>query len=188
MSATTPGAPTATQLQSDLHRTVATKLNALSTITDRLGQDLRGRLTRTAPRISQLRGPQDIPGTSHLGLLLYAYARLNAALDELEVSRTRALMLTEREATFTSARLTRRLTGDEEASALTALGLDPGQNRAIYEIAPGSREVKASEGDYVGHRAGARPGLLERTVAAVIRGTQRWKTDGRATGRPCGKR
>ena len=167
----TPGAPTATQLQSDLHRTVTTKLNALSTITDRLGQDLRGRLTRSSPRISQLHGPKDIPGTSHLGLLLYTHARLNAALDELKVSRTRALMVTEREATFASARLTRQLTGDDAASALTALGLDHGPNRAVYEIAPGSREVKASVGDFSWAIAPEEAtGLLERTVASVIRG------------------
>lgn len=167
----TPGAPTATQLQSDLHRTIVTKLNALSTITDRLGQDLRGRLTRSAPRVSQLHGPKDIPGTSHLGLLLYAHARLNAALDELKASRTRALTFTEREATFASARLTRRLTGDDAASALTALGLDRDLNRAVYEIAPGSREVKASVGDFSWAIAPEEAtGLLERSVASVIRG------------------
>lgn len=167
----TPNAPTVTQLQSDLHRTVTTKLNALSNITDRLGQDLRGRLPRSAPRISQLRGPRDIPGTSHLGLLLCTHAKLNAALDELEVSRTRALTVTEREATFASARLTRRLTGDEAASALTELGLDPGPNRAVYEIAPGSREVKASVGEFSWAIAPEDAvSLLEQTFAAVIRG------------------
>lgn len=181
----TPNAPTATQLQSDLHRTVTTKLNALSTITDRLGQDLRGRLPRSAPRISQLHGPRDVTGTSHLGLLLCTHAKLNAALDELEVSRTRALTVTEREATFASARLTRRLTGDDAVSALTELGLDPGPNRAVYEIAPGSREVKASVGDFSWAIAPEDAiSLLEQTFAAVIRGNSmlenRWRGSGRA--------
>ena len=166
----TPNAPTATQLQSDLHRTVTTKLNALSTITDRLGQDLRDRIPRTAPRISQLRGPTDVTGTSHLGLLLYTHAKLNAALSELEVSRTRALTVTEREATFASARLTRKLTGDEAAAALAELGLDPGPNRAVYEIAPGSREVKARVGDFSWAIAPeASVSFLEQSFAAVIR-------------------
>ena len=169
----TPNAPTATQLQSDLNRTVTTKLNALSTITDRLGQDLRGRLPRSAPRISQLRGPTDVTRTSHLGLLLYTHAKLNAALNELEVSRTRALTVTEREATFASARLTRQLTGDDAVAALTELRLDPGPNRAVYEIAPGSREVKASVGDFSWAIAPeASISFLEQSFAAVIRGNR----------------
>lgn len=173
----TSGAPTPAQMQSNLFRTVSTKLNALSTITDRLGQDLRGRLTRIAPRIAQLSGPRDIPGTSHLGLLLNAHARLNAALDRLEVSRIRALSIAEREASFASARLTRRLDGAEATDALEILGIGPGRQRAIYEIAPGSREVKASVGDFAWAIAPANiPGLLERTFGGMIRGDEELET------------
>ena len=98
-------------------------------------------------------------------------------------------MVTEREATFASARLTRQLTGDDAASALTALGLDHGPNRAVYEIAPGSREVKASVGDFSWAMHPRRPpaswnGPWPRSSAE----TAPWKTDGPATGRHCGRR
>jgi hypothetical protein len=166
----TPGAPTAAQLQSDLTRTVTTKLSALATITDRLGRDLRGRLSRSAPQIRQLHGPDDVSGTSHLGLLLYAHARLNAALDELDISRIRALPLAEREATFESARLIRRLIGSRAAAALAALGLGPETYREVYEIAPGSRDVKAKVGDFSWAIAPQNAiGLLEQTVGSLIR-------------------
>jgi DNA replication ATP-dependent helicase Dna2 len=186
----TPGAPTAAQLQSDLTRTVTAKLGALATITDRLGQDLRGRLPRRAPQIRQLHGPDDVPGTSHLGLLLYAHACLNAALDQLDASRTRALPPAEREATFASARLTQRLTGPAEAAALTTLGLNAAPNRAVYQIAPGSRDVKAKVGDFSWAVAPEdATGLLEQTAGAVIRSSgdaalaARWSGNWAALGR-----
>jgi hypothetical protein len=168
----TPGAPTPAQLQADLTQTVRAKLGALATVTDRLGQDLRGRLTRSSPRIDQLRGPRDLPGTSHLGLLLYAHAKLNAALDELDISRIRALPPAEREATFASARLPRRFTGTAETAALNALGLTAQPHRAIYELGPGSREVKAKPGDFSWAIAPANAtGLLDQTVSTVIHRT-----------------
>lgn len=166
----TPGAPTQVQLMENLSTTVKAKLGALATITDRLGQDLRGRLSRRAPRISQLRGPIDQPGTSHLGLLLASHAKLNAALQELETSRRRALPAAEREATFASARLLRRLAGTERTDALAALGLAPGTHRAVYQLAPGSREVKAKVGDFSWAVAPEDAvGLLERKAGSLIR-------------------
>ncbi|MFJ6167281.1 DEAD/DEAH box helicase [Micromonospora orduensis] len=168
-----PNAPTPTELQANLQQTVNSKLDALATITDRLGRDLHGRLTRKAPQIRQLHGPADLAGTSHLGLLLFAHAKLNAALDQLDVVRTRALAVAEREATFASARLTRRLTGTDEASALAMLGLTAQPHRAVYELAPGSREVKAKPGAFNWAIAPeAATGLLEQTFGTVIR-TQR---------------
>ncbi|MGY1608747.1 DEAD/DEAH box helicase [Geodermatophilus sp. SYSU D00700] len=166
----TPGAPTAAQLQSDLTQTVRAKLGALATVTDRLGQDLRPRLRRSAPRIGQLHGPVDLPGTSHLGLLLHAHAKLNAALDELATSRVRALPAAEREATFASARLTHRLTGEDERTALTTLGHPPRPHRAVYALAAGSREVKAKVGDFSWAIAPESDvGLLEYSAGALLR-------------------
>ncbi|MFC3689543.1 DEAD/DEAH box helicase [Aquipuribacter hungaricus] len=166
----TPGAPTQVQLMTNLSTTVNAKLGALVTISDRLGQDLRGRLSRKAPKISQLRGPNDQAGTSHLGLLLACHAKLNAALQELEISRRRALPAAEREATFASARLGRRLVGQAATDALAALGLSPGAHRAVYTLAPGSREVKAKLGDFSWAVAPENAvGLLERKAGSLIR-------------------
>lgn len=165
-----PGAATEADLISQLTRTVRTKLNALSTVVDRLMHDLHDRLPRSAPRVRDLARRLDVPGTSHLGLLLYVHARLNAALEELETSRTRALPVVEREARFASARLERRLQGDERRAALESFGVDPAGRAQVFRLAPTSRDVQAKVGDfgwaiYPQHEAG----LLDSSAGAVIR-------------------
>jgi DNA replication ATP-dependent helicase Dna2 len=130
-----------------IHRTVKTKLRALETVARRLGNDLE-HLKQTAPRISDLRPPILPNGLAQDCRLWYIYACLNAALDALEVSESRAMPPHEREARFTSARLTRRLTGPERADVLNRFDLSPFSDLWVYELAPNSREVKLREGDF----------------------------------------
>ena len=54
----------------------------------------------------------------------------------------------EREARFKSARLVRRITGDEEAQSLKKLGILPRAGRRVYEMRDTSRDVKLREGDF----------------------------------------
>ena len=79
--------------------------------------------------------------------LWYAFARLDAALNQLEVQKLMAMPPHQREAKFECARLPERLTGEEEVSALHAMSLSPSPRRRVYRLSPGSREVKLREGD-----------------------------------------
>ncbi|MFE4948653.1 DEAD/DEAH box helicase [Leifsonia sp. NPDC056665] len=143
-----PAAPTQTELVASLERTVKTKLWALGQVTGHLTDELRGRLTRRAPKISQLRPPEDLSGVSLLGVLLHAHAKLNGALDSLEVTQLRALPVEEQEAKFRAARITHRLTGAAEAAALQTAGLTVDPNRVVFQLAPGSIDVVAKPGDF----------------------------------------
>ena len=82
------------------------------------------------------------------GQLWYAFARLNAALDELEIHQGRARPVHQREAQFVAARLPRRLHGAEARAALRTLELAPSPRRRVYELAASSRELKGKEGDF----------------------------------------
>jgi hypothetical protein len=150
-----------------LEQTVKTKINAVESVTQRLGDDL-SQLSQTAPRITDL-GPPSLPAKmSHDARLWFVFARLNSALAELDVQRTRAMPPHEREARFKSAYLTRRLVGAAAATHLTRLGLAPSQSRWVYELAPSSCEVRARESDMGFALAPlAMPGFLERTIMQV---------------------
>lgn len=143
-----PGAPTQTELLAALERTVKTKLWALGQVTGHLTDELRGRLTRRAPKISQLRSPDDLSGASLLGVLLHAHAKLNAALDSMEVTQLRALPVEEQEAKFRAARIERRLTGPAETAALAGAGLVRTPHRFVFHLTPGSVDVVAKTGDF----------------------------------------
>lgn len=131
-----------------LTETVRKRLAALETVTRRLESDLRARLSQAAPAVPVI-GPIDPePRMSADGQLWYAFSRLDAALAEFDVQRARAMPPHEREARFRSARLIRRLEGEEERLAFVALRCQPGNARRVYEIAPESREVKVREGDF----------------------------------------
>ena len=69
-------------------------------------------------------------------------------MDKLEIHQIRAMPPYEREARFHSARLTRRLVGNDEINALSLLGLQPNQRRRVYELSSYSKEVKLREGDF----------------------------------------
>lgn len=155
------------QLQ-QLERTVKTRLSALESVTQRLEDDLRPQLGQTAPRIADL-GPPRLPARmSYDGRLWFVFAKLNSALAELEVQQTRAMPPHEREARFRSAHLTTRLTPAQAAPHLARLNLPALNGRWVYELAPGSREVRARDGDINFALAPMNlPGFLDRTLAQV---------------------
>lgn len=132
----------------NLQRAVKTRLSALESVTQRLQEDLDTRLGYTAPLIDKLGVPTLPAKMSFDARLWYVYAQLNAALAELEVQRTRAMPPHERETRFRSAHLTRRLTDAEAAPHLARLSLAAQPGRWTYELAAGSREVSAREGDF----------------------------------------
>lgn len=158
--------------------TVKKKLGALETVVRRLEEDLGGNLANIAPEINV--GPPTRPSRmSFDGQLWLQFARLNEALARLEVHQVRAMPPNEREARFRSARLTRRLTGAEEATALARLGLAARVGRRVYAMNNGSREVKLKEGDFnVALAPEDQGGFLDRTFANVTDGTSLSTTPG----------
>ena len=154
-----------------LQETVSKQLDALEAITRRLEEDLRPTLQQIAPQI-RIEPPQRQSGISFDGQLWYGFARLNAALGELEVHQVRAMPPEEREARYLSARLTCRLTGAAETAALTQLGIAQRPRMRVYEMRPESREVKAREGDFSFALAPENmPGFLDRPLQLVTQGT-----------------
>jgi hypothetical protein len=133
--------------QRHLASTVSTHLEAVEAIVRRLETDLHAVLGKTAPQIN-IDAPQRRPRVSFDGQLWYAFSRLDSALNGLEVHQIRAMPPHEREARFHSALLPRRLQGPLQQQALTQLGLSARPGRRVYELGPGSREVKLKEGDF----------------------------------------
>ncbi len=152
-------------------RTVELRLQALETVTRRLEGDLGNQLSQAAPVINI--GPP--PRQNRLsvdGQLWYAFAKLNAALEELDVHQIRAMPPHERAARFRSARLPQRLMGNAEQAALAQLGLQPRAGRRVYELAADSREVKAKVGDFAFALAPENAtGILDQPIAAIVRNT-----------------
>ncbi|ABG04749.1 Superfamily I DNA and RNA helicases and helicase subunits-like protein [Rubrobacter xylanophilus DSM 9941] len=156
-----------------LRRTVAQRLTALEAVVRRLEGDLRPRLpNQAAPRIQAIRPPQTPPRLSFDGQLWYAFARLDAGLQQLEVQELRALPPHAREAKFECARLPERLLGSDEVRALAALGLRPRPGRRVYRLSPDSREVKFKEGDFeLALAPEGWPDFLDRSLKSVTEGT-----------------
>ena len=154
-----------------LQETVTKQLGALEAITRRLEEDLRQSLQQIAPEI-RIEPPARQAGISFDGQLWYGFARLNAALGELEVHQLRAMPPEEREARYRSARLTRRLTGVAETTAIAQLGLVQRPSMRVYEMRPESQELKAREGDFSFSLAPENmPGFLDRSLQMVTQGT-----------------
>ena len=163
--------------------TVRRRLEALETLTKRLEVDLGSQLSHTAPLI-RLGPPARQTRVSTDGQLWYAFARLNAALDELQVHQGRAMPPHERSARFRSARLPVRLTGTPEETALGQLGLGRSPGRRVYRLNTDSRDVKAKVGDFLFALAPENiGGFLDRSVVAVVRGTPLEPTLQRRLGR-----
>jgi len=128
--------------------TVSKRLSALESVTRRLQSDLRNVLQETSPVIN-ISPPTPQGRMSVDGELWYAFSKLNAKISENEVLAIRALSIDEREAKFHSAKLIRRLTGQDELNALQSFGLLRTPNRRVYELGPNSRAVKMKEGDFL---------------------------------------
>lgn len=158
--------------QTVLQRTVREQLTALNTITQQLETDLREVLKNEAPLI-KIGGPERENGVSFDGQLWYSYAKLDVALNELEIYQNRAMPVHERESRFTSARLIQRLTGTEEEDALTHLGLSSVPGRRVYLLNNDSCEVKVREGDFLFAIAPEdQPGFLDEKFRHFVNGTR----------------
>lgn len=154
-----------------LDQTVRVRLFALESVTDRLRADLTGTLGQTAPRIDTIGSPSLPMQMSDDSRLWHTFARLNEALQDLKVQQSRAMPPHEREAKFLSAYLTRRLQPQQANPVLTQFGLTANANRFVYELAPGSREVKARDGDFsfaLSPRSSS--GFLDQTINRIANG------------------
>lgn len=133
---------------SGTEQVVREKLRALRSVTRRVERDMRGVLSRRAAATLRIGPPDYVPRLSTDGQLWYHFARLNNALEQYRVHQIRAMPPHEREARFNSARLTRRLTGREEADALAHFAVPPRAGLRVYELAATSVEVKLKVGDF----------------------------------------
>jgi len=162
--------PWAQQLQ-QLDRTIKVRLSALESVAARIGEDLQGRLNRTAPRIEHMVPPSLPTRMSDDSRLWYVFAQLNSALERLENQRIHAMPPHEREARFESAHLLERLTGPDELEALGRAGLTQAPWRWVYSLSPRSTEVRAKEGDFTFALCPLdRPGFLSETLQHVAAG------------------
>jgi len=163
-------------IQTGIQATVQKKVRAINLVARQLEVLLRGKLTAKAPLLS--RPPRTISHLAPQSRLWLEYTRLDAALQGLEVHAVRAMPVEEREARLKSARLVRRLEGDEERRVLEQINqsmgknLQPGNNIFTYELAPDSREVNIQPGDF--QRALSPEslfGFLEKNIFPFIKDT-----------------
>jgi hypothetical protein len=158
------------QLQT-LEETISRKLFALAAVTQRLADDLEGRLGQTAPEIAEI-GPPAVPnGMSDDSRLWYTFTSLNVALSRLENQLIRAMPPHEREARFKSGYLTTRLDATAAAPVLTSLGLAPAPGLYVYQLAATSREIRARAGDFNFALSPRNDGdFLDRRLVATLNG------------------
>lgn len=141
--------PNFARVMGDLQRAVSVKLDALDQVTRRLRTDLQGNLRREAAHVAYLGAPSRQPNMTADELLLYSFARLDAAVSDQEVLRNRAMPAHEREAKFASMRLSHRLNPTNTANAWVALGLAPNPAQVIYAVRPESTQAKFKDGDFL---------------------------------------
>ena len=159
------------QQMSTYAETVCKRLTALETVTRRLESDLGSQLSQAAPLIN-IGPPQRQTRLSVDGQLWYTFAKLNAALEELEVHQSRAMPPHERAAKFRSARLTHRLTGHAEQAALVQMQLQSRPQRRVYALAADSREVKAKVSDFAfALTPESQASFLDVKLAGLVRNT-----------------
>ena len=131
----------------DLKGSVGARLRALETVTRRLEEDLRNQLRNTAPQID-ISPPDREASIGWDGQLWMAFAKLNSALEQMEVDSARAMPPHEREARFKSALLSERLEGAERRAVLDDYDLSFDGDYWVYEMESGSTEMKFREGDF----------------------------------------
>jgi hypothetical protein len=131
----------------NLQWAVNVRLQALEEVTKRLRTDLRGQLRRRAPELSTVRPPDKVSKMTTDELLLYAYTKLNAAVDAQDIARRRAMPPHEREARFSSLRLTERLRGQDRSDAFNALGIQPSASLDVYRVRDTSHQANFKPGD-----------------------------------------
>ena len=122
------------------------------------------------------------------GQLSFAFAKLDEALQEVEIHRLRAMPAHEREAKFASARLEIRLHDQAEQDALATFGLRPAAGRRLYRLRPGSVDVKLRVDDFtVALVPENQPLILDRTLGSVVFGSPLQDWFGDAAYRPMEK-
>lgn len=164
--------PDWTRRFTQLSTTVSVKLDALNKVTQRLRDDLKGTLRRDAARVAYLGAPDRVGSMTADELLLYAHARLDAAVSRQEVARDRAMASHEREARFVSMRLPQLLTGPARSDAIARLGINDDPTYSIYEVRPESLQAKFKEGDFTCAVVPEnRTEILDHTVAKLVRDT-----------------
>jgi len=151
--------------------TVTLRLRALETVAKRLEDELRPVLVQSAPVI-RIEPPQRQTRVSADGQLWYNFARLNAALDDLEVQQVRAMPVHERVARFRSALLTQRLIGAAATQALQQLNVSPRPGLRVYELSADSVDLKAKPRDFsFALSPAADQAFLDRKVSGMVQGT-----------------
>jgi len=131
----------------DLKESVGARLRALEAVTKTLEEDLRDQLQNTAPQID-ISPPDREPSIGWDGQLWMAFAKLNTALEQMEIDSARAMPPHEREARFKSALLSERLEGPERRSALEDYDLPSDGDYWVYRMESGSTETKFREGNF----------------------------------------
>lgn len=141
------------EVQTTIRETSQKKVYALNLVANRLEEDLKPLLSlHSAPPV--FIPPKNVGKIAPQSQMWLEFTRLNAALDSLEAHTIRAMPPHEREATTKSARLTRRLDGNERNQAIDFLSkaigheITDGENLFIYELREGSREINARPGDF----------------------------------------
>lgn len=160
-----------------ISETTKKKVAALETVVRKLETDLSKLLSRqAAPPV--VRPTRSLGGISAQSLMWLEYSRLNTALDTLDIQTTRSMPPHERAARLKSARLLRRLSGEEEQSALELLRIASGRSLTasptlfIYELREDSREVNMKQDDFLlALSPETRYGFLDESAYALVKDT-----------------
>lgn len=136
------------QNMADTVETVKKKLKALEMVTRRLRDELDKTLSNQAAPQIDIKPPTLRGRIAPDGQLLYAFSKLDAALQSLETSEVCAMPPHEREARFRSARMQQRLAGRHARRELQRLGLQPKKGRLVFRLRSGSKEVKFRPGEF----------------------------------------
>lgn len=134
--------------QQNLERTVKVKHRALQEVIRRLEDDLRGSLTQSAPRITDLRPPANRQGLAEDSKLWLMFQEWSTALAKLKNQQLLCMPEHEREARFYSALLVRKLEDQERLEAIALLGLPAGSAARVFVLADDSSDFRGREGDF----------------------------------------
>ena len=157
--------------------TIRKKTYALDLIVQRLESDLKPLLSSQSAPVLQRpdRSGSKLSTTPH-SQMWYEFTRLNNALERLDAEVIRSMPVHEREAKFKSARLTKRLNGQQEVDARshfgTLLGHQLPTNAIVYTLGDNSCDVNIRNGAINFHLSPENePDFLDRKVLGITHGT-----------------
>ena len=129
--------------------TVARRIKALDEVREKLRSDLEDLLQSNSPKVRNLDFDR-VSRASTYGQIWYAFANLNKKIEENEKFSYHAMPPHKREAKLVSARLEKRLTGEEKSEVLdNKFNLEDKSNRRVYIMKEDSKAVKLKEGDFL---------------------------------------